>query len=597
MTKEELLHYQTLTHILATSSLTPVFQPIISLKDNKIYGYEGLIRGPSNSPLHSPIKLFNVAAKHGRLADLDLLCRQVTIKKFGQMKLNAKLFVNTTPQVLLQNDYKHGLTLKYLKQAGMEASQVVIEITEQYPIDDYELMVNATKHYQEMGFSIALDDLGAGYSGLRTWSEIRPDFVKIDRHFLQNIHEDTIKQQFLKTIIEHSKAFNCKVIGEGIEVREEYITANDMNIGFAQGYYFARPAKHPERTINPRLFKTRNTPYKAPLNIERSSTTVSTLLFYVKPISIHTLFDDIGERFQSSKELSALPVINTDSSIAGIIWRTDFLTIYASRYGKELYKKKPASFFIDKKPLTVKSDLTLSKLSQQVTSQSTDIIHDDFIITASGRYKGMGKLIDLLKAITDMQISFARHMNPLSNLPGNVPISQKIRSCINSRQDVVICYFDLDNFKPYNDTYGFGKGDKVLRKTARLLCQYANEDLDFVGHVGGDDFIIIFSSKDWKKRCEKILHDFTTFHAELYSQEHFSMKGIAALDRNSKSVFFPLLSISIGAIRPYDFEGIESEDDLVAAASTAKSQAKKIVGNSLYQLQPEVAAVSNSIRS
>ncbi|MFT6219269.1 MAG: EAL domain-containing protein (putative c-di-GMP-specific phosphodiesterase class I), partial [Cycloclasticus pugetii] len=181
MTHDEKLHYQSLLDILATDSLTPLFQPIISMKDNKIYGYEGLIRGPSDGPLHSPINLFNAAAKYDRLAELDLLCRKVSIQRFGELNLNARLFINTIPEILLQKDYQHGHTLKYIKDSNLDASQVVIELTEQYPIEDYDLMASATKYYQDMGFSIAIDDLGAGYSGLRTWSEIKPDFVKIDR--------------------------------------------------------------------------------------------------------------------------------------------------------------------------------------------------------------------------------------------------------------------------------------------------------------------------------------------------------------------------------------------------------------------------------
>lgn len=586
MTHEEKSLYQSLLQILATESLTPLFQPIISLKDNKIYGYEGLIRGPSDGLLHSPINLFNTAAKHKRLAELDLLCRKVTIKRFGELNLNSKLFINTIPEILLQKDYQHGHTLKYIKDSNLDASQVVIELTEQYPIEDYELMASATKHYQDMGFSIAIDDLGAGYSGLRTWSEIRPDFVKIDRHFLNDIHSDTNKQQFVQSIVDIAKGVDCQVIGEGIELRGEYLQANAMNIDFAQGYYFARPASEPVVSLDHSLFSTRSNVFKPKFNIERSSNTAAKLLFYVKPIYTHTTFDDIGERFQSSLELTALPVINGDSTIAGVIWRTEFLTIYASRYGKELNNKKSALSFLDKKALEVDITLSLNKISQHITSQNAPVQHDDFLITSSNRYKGMGKLLHLLKEITDMQITFARHMNPLSNLPGNVPISQRINHFIDTRQDVLICYFDLDNFKPYNDTYGFGKGDEVLRQTAKLLTKAVDEEIDFVGHVGGDDFIIIFQSSDWKQRCESILINFNHLMTDFYSYQHIISKGISALDRNSEPVFYPLLSISIGALRPHDFGYISSESDLVSIASKAKSAAKKIRGNSLFQIKP-----------
>ncbi len=586
MTYEEKLHYQSLLDILATDSLTPLFQPIISLRDNTIYGYEGLVRGPSDGPLHSPINLFNAAAKHGRLAELDLLCRKISIKRFGQLNLNSKLFINTIPEILLQKDYQHGHTLKYIKDANMDASQVVIELTEQYPIEDYELMACATKHYQDMGFSIAIDDLGAGYSGLRTWSEIKPDFVKIDRHFLSDIHNDTNKQKFVQSIVDIAKGVDCKVIGEGIELRGEYLQANAMNIDYVQGFYFARPTAEPTELLDCSLFSRRKNNLKPKFNIERSDNTAAKLLFYVKPIYTHTKFYDIGERFQSSPDLTALPVINDDSTVAGIIWRTEFLTIYASRYGKELNSKKTALSFLDIKALSVDITLSMNKISHYATSQKNHPQQDDFLITSSNRYKGMGKLLHLLKEITEMQITFARHMNPLSNLPGNVPISQRINHSIETQQDIVICYFDLDNFKPYNDTYGFGEGDKVLRKTAKLLADFVDVDIDFVGHVGGDDFIIIFQSSNWQHRCDAILNNFSALVSEFYSHEHLINEGISALDRNSKAVFYPLLSISIGALRPHDFGSIRSENDLVSIASSAKSAAKKMLGNSLYQIKP-----------
>src|SRR5690606_22431232 len=112
MTQEEFQQVTSLEEILATAALTPIFQPIISLKTNKIFGYEALIRGPSDSVLHSPINLFDAASRLGRLAELDLLCREIAISRFGELQLDAKLFINTIPAALLQPDYPHGLTTK-----------------------------------------------------------------------------------------------------------------------------------------------------------------------------------------------------------------------------------------------------------------------------------------------------------------------------------------------------------------------------------------------------------------------------------------------------------------------------------------------------
>ena len=585
MPHNELINAQMLENILDNGSLTPLFQPIVSLKENKIYGYEALIRGPSDSPLHSPINLFDAASRNGRLAELDLLCREIAITKFGQLKLDEKLFINTIPEVLLQQDYQHGLTLDFIKKVGLSAKQVVIELTEQYPINDYKLMRDATDHYREMGFSIAIDDLGAGYSGLRTWSEIQPDFVKLDRHFIQDIHLDKNKRQFVQSMIDIAKGVNCQVIGEGIEVREEYLTSNAINIDFAQGYYFGRPAAEVKRQIETELFAKRKPPTNLNTYYPRENTLVRSLLINIPPLASTDSVNHAGERFQKSPELSGLPILKTDGTVAGMIWRNEFMTLFASRYGRELHGRKPVSLFIGTEPTITDIDFPLKELSKKITSQDGSIQYGLFVITENGKYRGLGSLMDLLKQITNMQITTARHANPLTGLPGNVPISEHTTIVIDEARDTVMCYFDLDNFKPYNDIYGYGKGDQVIRKTASLLMEYTDSELDFVGHVGGDDFVILFESENWQQRCSEILSAFTALLSELYKPEHIDEQGMMAQDRQGNNVFYPLLSLSIGAVSVVDFPTITTEADLSEYATKAKSMAKKSTGNSLYQLK------------
>lgn len=584
MEKNVTTQLELLNQIMASKNLTPLFQPIISLKTQEIFGYEALIRGPSDSPLHSPASLFNAALKHNQLAELDLLCREVIIKKFGELKLDQKLFINTSPAALIQDNYPHGKTLEFLQAAGLTADKVIIELTEQYPIEDYDLMRQATQHYRDMGFSIAIDDLGAGYSGLRTWSELEPDFVKLDRHFLQNIHEDQHKRQFVKSMIDIAQSINCQVIGEGIEVREEYLTAQPLEMPFAQGYYFGRPHQLPQQKLDANLFSVRKKNSVHYHGRPRKNTLVSSLLKSLTPLHDTDTVNQAGDRFQQDTRLAALPVIDQSAKVVGIIWRDDFLTMYASRYGRELFGRKPVKQFMDKQPLVVETDLPLKKLSYQITSQAEQYQHSMFVITEQNRYKGVGSLIDLLRQITDMQITMARHANPLSGLPGNVPISELTREAIEDKKDITICYVDLDNFKPYNDVYGFGKGDQVISLTARLLAEKVNTEIDFVGHVGGDDFIILFESKDWQLRCERILTAFTALHDAFYKAQHLAKGGIHAQDRYGKPTFYPLLSLSIGAVQLKEFEYLSHEADLAELASKAKSRAKCCPGNCLFLL-------------
>ena len=235
-----------LQHILSHKQLQSVYQPIISLQQRCIHAWEALSRGPHDSALHSPIELFSAAREHGQLVELEKLSREKSISGFSQQGLPGSLFLNISPDVLLQPNHAPGVTLDLLQRFGLQPTQVVIELTEQHPIHDFSLMRDAISHYRTMGFRIALDDLGSGYSGLRAWSELRPDFVKIDRHFVQQCNIDKVKQDFLHFICNIAKALDTEVIAEGVETSEEMETLKDLGLNYLQGYYFAYPKAQPD---------------------------------------------------------------------------------------------------------------------------------------------------------------------------------------------------------------------------------------------------------------------------------------------------------------------------------------------------------------
>jgi diguanylate cyclase (GGDEF)-like protein len=193
----------------------------------------------------------------------------------------------------------------------------------------------------------------------------------------------------------------------------------------------------------------------------------------------------------------------------------------------------------------------------------------------------MGSGHDLLREITQMQIAAARYANPLTQLPGNVPINEHIDRLLQNGQEFCACYFDLDNFKPYNDVYGFRQGDEVIKHTSRLLQDMVDPELDFVGHIGGDDFIALFQSDNWELRCRAVLDRFGDSIASYYKEEDVARGGIESEDRQGKRAFHPLSSLSIGAVW-VNPEYFASHHEVAAAASLAKREAKKTAGNALF---------------
>jgi EAL domain-containing protein (putative c-di-GMP-specific phosphodiesterase class I) len=144
--------------------------------------------------------LFEAAEQCGCFQSLELLCRKVVVQAFVAQRLPGKLFLNVSPDCLSQPDYRSGRTLEAILEAGLDPRRVIIELTEHKPANDYGLLGEAIAHYRKMGFTVAIDDLGEGFASLRLWSELRPEFVKIDRHFVQNIQQQPIKAQFLRSI-------------------------------------------------------------------------------------------------------------------------------------------------------------------------------------------------------------------------------------------------------------------------------------------------------------------------------------------------------------------------------------------------------------
>ena len=571
---------KTLQDILKQRDLWALFQPVMDFSSGKFFGFEGLIRGPSNNPLHSPINLFRAAKQQGLSLEIEMLCRQIVLESFTAKNLPGKLFLNVSPEALTHPSFKNGQTLTYLENLGIDPNRVIIEITENQPTFDFEGMRNALLHYRNMGFQIAIDDLGEGFSSLRLWSELRPEFVKVDMHFVQGVNVDPLKQQFLRSIQSIALSSGTQVIAEGIETAAEFRTVRDMGIACGQGYFIARPNHIPP--LNPSaevgcLINT-NHPIEQPYSNVRS-VTVETILSYVEPAQPETEIEKILADFSANKNLRAIPVVKNGRPV-GLINRYEFVDSLAQPYRRELLSKKPCADIMNAAPLLVEKSTPIHELSGFLSEAEIRHFTDGFIITEQGRYLGIGTGQDLLREITKAQIETARYANPLTLLPGNVPINEHIEYLLQSRKSFAVCYGDLDNFKPFNDVCGYRKGDELIQFTARLLGNFCDPAHDFIGHIGGDDFIFVLQSPDWEQRCHRALATFAHTSSALFDKDHRSIGGYLSGDRQGRMVHHPLPTLSIGVI--WVNPGFGSHQEVAEAATAAKKMAKKKPGNSLF---------------
>ncbi|WP_085675391.1 MULTISPECIES: EAL domain-containing protein [unclassified Pseudomonas] len=303
-----------LSAILAQRSIHSLFQPIVCLSERRVFGHEALSRGPSNSPLHSPLNLFAIARQAGHLTELEAACRESACRRFSEQGLDGKLFLNISPESLLEPHYPSGRTLKLLEHVGLAPSRVVIELTEQTPTDDFQLLSNALHHYRDMGFSIALDDLGAGYSSLRLWSELRPEYVKIDRHFIDGIHRDPLKREFVGSILQIARASKAQVIAEGIELPEELAVLTEMGVDLVQGYLLGRPQELGVRE-----------------NQQLLAQVLPVALVEQPTVGLNATLGQVMDWFGRYGDLQELDVRDADGNFCGVIHRNALPALASSR--------------------------------------------------------------------------------------------------------------------------------------------------------------------------------------------------------------------------------------------------------------------------
>jgi len=568
-----------LQDIIRNELLYPVFQPIVNVRLQQILGYEALIRGPEDSPYFEPMQLFSAASEIGMDVELEVLCRKCSIREFVQLGLRGKLFLNISPGALLDPAFRKGRTLQYLQQYNISPERVVIEITEQHETKGYQLLSAALAHYRGMGFTVALDDLGAGYSSLRLWSELLPDFIKVDKHFVRRINCDRIKASFVTNLLRMSSASNCQLIAEGVEDLEELTTLQRIGVTLVQGYYFARPERVPPASIAVEKFPVEEGEPMLPL-AKTGNADLQRISRQVAPLCASLTVSQAVEHLQRHPELQLLAVLDGTKPV-GIINRHQFFNrLMATRFGMELYGKRCVRKLLGQQLILVDLNAELESVSQQLVA--TQVPEQAFIIMDGQRYHGVASLLDLLEIITEQKIHHARHANPLTLLPGIVPVNQAINKLLATAKPFAVSYWDIDNFKPYNDYYGYAAGDRVIQLLAELLRGVYTDDSALIGHIGGDDFIVVDFAEHYPERVEALLAEFAAAVPACYETGHREAGGMIGLDRQGVQVNYGLAFVSVGIVPPTAVASCQSHIEIADLATEAKKLAKSIKGNSMF---------------
>jgi EAL domain-containing protein (putative c-di-GMP-specific phosphodiesterase class I)/GGDEF domain-containing protein len=573
-----------LARVMAERRITPVFQPIFLFREGRIVGHEALVRGPEGSLVHTPSELFAAAAHEGRAAELNLICVQETVRAFSERRFEGTLFLNVSPLIIMERGFNRDAVERFMGQMGLAPDRVVIELTEDYPALDFRLVHESLMLYRSMGFRVAIDDLGEGFASLRLWSELKPEYVKADKHFVTGIANDPVKMQFLRAIQHIAESSGSLVIAEGIENAADFRVVKDIGIACGQGWFIGRPADEPTPAIPPEAARA-NADARVPVvptpRLRAGTEPVAhDFIRAVDAVVPETPLGTVLDRFNAQAALTAIPVLGENGTLEGVISRTWLDMVLASPQASVL-RARACIDFADRAPIRVEAELDLSALTAMLVESDARRMSDGFVILSKGRYLGMGATRDVLRSLQSSRVLAARYTNPLTMLPGQVPINEHLERLLQRQVPFTAWFVEIDAMRGLNDSVGFERGDALIGATAEMLEQSCEPGVDFAGHVAGSRFVLLAQSEDWRARAQALVERFPQLLEAHVPPEPLERGYFIVRYRDARESVRPLPKLAIG-ILPVLPGVYGSRHEVVAAAKHAAQMALAAVRSAVF---------------
>ncbi len=216
---------------------TMAFQPIIQCSSKQVFGYEALVRGLQNE---SALSVISQVTEDNRYR-FDQLCRIKAIALASKLNITSMVSINFLPNAVYRPERCIRTTLEAANQYNFPLRQIMFEFTEGEQVQDHQHIQHIIQYYRNLGFKTAIDDFGAGYSGLNRLADFQTDIAKLDMSLIRNIDKDAVRQVIVKHCVSMLRQLNISPLAEGIETREEMQFLRDIGVDLMQGYYFAKP--------------------------------------------------------------------------------------------------------------------------------------------------------------------------------------------------------------------------------------------------------------------------------------------------------------------------------------------------------------------
>ena len=563
---------------LLEESLDIALQPVVNLHTGVCYGYEALMRNYELAGFHSVAEVLDCCAAHGRLTEMEGILRDKALRKFARLphQRSVRLFLNMDYRTFAEIG-SHRRLSTWLVNSGVELAQIAIEISERDPRTNSREAGRLFAELKADGGHVAIDDFGAGFAGLQVLYVADPDFLKIDRSMIDGLARDSKRKMFLSHVLVIAHLLGMTAIAEWVETEEEYFTCKEIGCDLLQGMLIQAPTLASDELLASYPLIEELTARDRRAGKENPAL-VRTHVRYIEPIRISSNLDAVFCRFKSDKRQTFFPVVDAADEPLGLVREEDFKDFTYSYYGRDLITNKgfgrKLGQFITRCPIADINASADTILQTYATIEEAEGI----LVVDNRKYVGFLGARSLLRLINEKSMSAARDQNPLTKLPGNNVIYEYVSKALEDiGVEYTACYFDFDNFKPFNDKYGFRLGDRAILLFAELMNKVLPEQNCFVGHIGGDDFFA--GLRDVPRDvatllCSDLIKAFRREVESFYSEEDRTAGYIAGVDRQGNPARFPLLGVSAALLHLMPERRRYSLDEISSRIAGMKKDAK-----------------------
>jgi diguanylate cyclase (GGDEF)-like protein len=555
--------------MLINKQIVMFYQPIFSNKDGFVYAYEALMRIRYNNKYIYPKAVFDIAKEIGVEYMLDAACREQAILQY---KLNnLKLFININPNSSNSGFFKRGFTLNVVLQSNLKPENVVLEITESEKFEDIETLKEIIEYYKSIGFSIAFDDFGTGYNSLNILSQIEPDYIKFPIELIKGISRSKVKWQIVRGIMDMAIKNGIKTIAEGVENKEDLETILELGIDYSQGFLVGLPSESQELP-------------KEGIKLLRS------IILQKKLNSIKDRYSINKEDLESIKSIKGKPDIKY---LIELLKKNDTSWLYLEDFdilinencikrilntlSENLFYYKSIDYFFEHIDCHYQNPTKIDIQDNILHAYNITIENNLEAIIIKSRQSILGVLTKakILERLFDTFYKITLYANPLTGLPGNVMIDKEIENTIEQKLNAYVVYIDISNFKPFNDAYGFLAGDMMIKKLAQTLQSFAFNYDAFVGHIGGDDFVVIFKNlKNKDEVINNLYKEASDAIKELYKEEDVKNGYFVSKDREGNVKKFPIAKITLAAVNVLNYK---SSQEIAKRLAELKKESKNLL--------------------